>query len=219
VGTVESSITVAKSAARRVDARRILQRSGAYRFVAALLRPRQATIFAHEYVRARPGDRILDIGCGPGDLLTSLPVGIHYVGFDKSEPYVRAARARFGDRGTFFCRTVDRAVVNELGAAEFDLVVAHGVLHHLDDFQADEVFALARSALKPGGRFVTADGCYVSGQSRIARYFLDRDRGAHVRTEPAYRLLAARYFVSVESHVRHDTSRVPYTIVYLVCSV
>lgn len=210
--------TTERSAARRVDPRRILELPGAYRFVAALLRPRQATIFAHEYVRARPGERILDIGCGPGDLLAELPAGIHYVGFDKSEPYVRAARARFGDRGTFFCRTVDRAVVDELGAGSFDLVIAHGVLHHLDDAEADEFFALARSALRFGGRVITADGCYVSGQSRIARYLLARDRGAHVRTEAAYRLLAARHFASVESHVRHDTSRVPYTIVYLMCS-
>ncbi len=49
----------------------------------------------------------------------------------------------------------------------------------------------------------------------MARYLLARDRGADVRTEQAYRVLAARRF---RSDVRHDTSRVPYTIVYLVCS-
>lgn len=204
--------------ASRVDPRRILELPGAYRFVAALLRPRQAPIFASEYVRARPGDRILDIGCGPGDLLAELPAATEYVGFDKSEAYVRAARARFGARGTFFCRTVDRAVVNELGAGSFDLVIAHGLLHHLDDAEADEFFVLARTALAPGGRLITADGCYVAGQSRMARYLLSRDRGAHVRTEQAYRMLAARRFPSVVSDIRHDTSRVPYTIVYLVCS-
>jgi len=218
VRPAHGSVTTPKGTIWRVDPRRILALPGAYRFVAALLRPRQAPIFAHEYVRARPGDRILDVGCGPGTLLAELPAGIYYVGFDKSEPYVRAARARFGDRGSFFCRTVDRSVVDELGAGSFDLVIAHGVLHHLDDAEADEFFVLARRALTPGGRLITADGCYVAGQSRMARYLLARDRGAHVRTEEAYRVLAARRFGSVTSDIRHDTSRVPYTIVYLVCS-
>jgi SAM-dependent methyltransferase len=135
--------------ARRLDPRRVLELPSMYRLLAALTRPRQASIFAREYVRARAGDRVLDIGSGPGDLLTELPRGIEYVGFDLSEPYVRAARARFGDRGTFFCRAVDGGVVDSLGAASFDLVVSHGVLHHLDDSQADEFFALARAALRP----------------------------------------------------------------------
>ena len=202
----------------RLDPRRLLALPAVYRFVAALLRPRQAVIFAREYVRARPGDRLLDIGCGPADLLAELPHGIDYVGIDMSEPYLRAARARFGDRGRFYRRTVDRTAIAELGAASFDLVVSHGVLHHLDDREADEFFALARAALRPGGRLVTADGCYVAGQSRIARYLLARDRGAHVRTEDAYRRLAAPHFAAVVSDIRHDTSRVPYTIVYLVCT-
>ena len=35
--------------------------------------------------------------------------------------------------------------------AQYDLVLAIGVLHHLDDEQAEEFLNLARSALKPGG--------------------------------------------------------------------
>lgn len=204
--------------ARRLDPRRILELPSMYRLLAALTRPRQASIFAREYVRARAGDRVLDIGSGPGDLLTELPLGIEYVGFDLSEPYIRAARARFGDRGTFFCRTVDRSVVESLGPASFDLVVSHGVLHHLDDSQAEEFFALARAALRPAGRLVTADGCYVRGQSRIARHLLSRDRGGHVRREESYRRLAAHHFGSVVSDIRFDTSRLPYTMIYLVCT-
>ncbi len=46
---------------------------------------------------------------------------------------------------------------------------------------------LARAALRPGGRLVTADGCYLDGQSRIARLLLKMDRGRHVRTEAGVR--------------------------------
>jgi SAM-dependent methyltransferase len=205
--------------ARRLDPSRVLALPAFYRLMGiAVGRTRQWRIFARDYVRARPGDRVLDVGCGPADLVDELPAGIDYVGFDTSERYVRAAHRRFGDRGRFFARAVDQATVEELGARSFDIVVAHGLLHHLDDAHALALFELARAALRPGGRLVTADGCFVSGQSRFVRWVLTRDRGAYVRTESAYLQLASARFRSVTSAVRNDSAWVPYTTVYLVCS-
>ena len=166
---------------------------------------------------AQPGDRILDIGCGPADVLAELPDGIDYVGFDQSEHYIDSARQRHGARGQFFPGIVDLALVDRLGAASFDIVIAHGLLHHLDDREATEFFSLARAALRPGGRLVTADGCYLAGQSRIARLLLQMDRGRHVRTEAEYVALASQSFAAPAAFVRHDSAYVPYTQVYLVC--
>ena len=64
---------------------------------------------------------------------------------------------------------------------------------------------------------VTADGCYVPDQSPVARYILSRDRGPYVRTRDAYLALATRSFTEVSSDIRHDTYRVPYTMVFLEC--
>lgn len=174
-------------------------------------------LFARDYVVAQPGDRILDIGCGPAEVLSVLPVGVHYVGFDQSERYIDSARRQFGARGEFFTGKVDLAHIDRLGAASFDLVIAHGVIHHLDDREATEFFALARAALRPSGRLVTADGCYAVGQSRIARLLLSMDRGRYVRTEDGYVELASQSFAKPTAVVRHDISTVPYTMVYMVC--
>jgi SAM-dependent methyltransferase len=189
-----------------------------YSWFSALVYPQQREVFATDYVRARHGDRLLDIGCGPADLLAFLPQGVEYVGFDASPGYVRSAVRRFGDRGRFHCSPVDRGIVDALGPASFDLVVAHGLLHHLDDRQAQEFFALARAALRPGGRLITADGCYVPGQSRLARLALSLDRGRHVRTRESYVQLAQRTFAEVVADIRDDTFRIPYTIIFLQCS-
>jgi SAM-dependent methyltransferase len=170
--------------------------------------------YAREYLRAQPGQRVLDIGCGTGDILEVLPA-VEYWGYDASAEYIERARARFGTRGTFTCRAVDESL--PVAAAGFDLVIAHGLLHHLDDAAAATLFRIARRALKPGGRLVTYDGCFVEGQSPLARLFLRLDRGKHVRTREAYEALARRQFGEVRAFVRHDLLRIPYTHLIMEC--
>jgi len=201
----------------RLDPRRLLDLPIVFRWLYAVVGSREWRIFAEEYVRARAEDRVLDVGCGPADVVAVLPRDIEYTGIDVNERYVRAAERRFAARGRFFCRALDRGLVAELGPGRFDIVVAHGLVHHLDDGEAAEFFALARTALRAGGRLVTADGCYAADQSPAARYLLSRDRGRHVRTRNAYVALAARSFSDVSSHLRHDTYRVPYTMIFLEC--
>ena len=197
---------------------RVLGVPALYRLLGTMLgRTRQWRIFARDYVCAQPGDRILDVGCGPADVLTELPAGIDYIGFDQSEHYIDSARQRHGARGQFFTGYVDLAHIDHLSAASFDIVIAHGVLHHLDDREATELFALARAALRPGGRLVTADVCYLAGQPLIARLLLKMDRGRHVRTEAGYVNLASQSFATPAAVVRHDSSYIPYTTVYLIC--
>ena len=50
---------------------------------------------AREFARPRPGDKVLDIGCGPGDILEVLS-DVEYVGLDLSPEYIESAKeARF----------------------------------------------------------------------------------------------------------------------------
>jgi SAM-dependent methyltransferase len=96
-------------------------------------------------------------------------------------------------------------------------VIAHGVLHHLDDDQARTLFRVARRALKPGGRLVTYDGCFTPDQSAAARFVVSLDRGRHVRTREAYERLARGEFSEVRTFVRHDLVRIPYTHLIMEC--
>jgi SAM-dependent methyltransferase len=169
-----------------------------------------------EYVKPAPSDKILDIGCGPADVLNYLPA-VNYTGLDISPEYIRSARERFGSRGRFFCGDVGLATI-EGEQGTFDLVLATGVIHHLDDAQAAKLFNLARRALRPTGRLVTFDGCYVTEQSRIARWLLANDRGKFVRSREAYLRLASERFSKVEPHIRHDLLRMPYTHLIMRCS-
>lgn len=168
-----------------------------------------------EHVQPVAGEKVLDIGCGPGDILEFLR-DVNYTGFDVSPAYIAAAKKRFGDRGRFWCGDVGFAAI-EQECGTFNLVLATGVLHHLDDDRARKLFELARLALRPEGRLVTYDGCYVPGQSRLARWMLSRDRGRFIRSREEYLRLASAVFPRVEARVRHDMLRIPYTHLILRC--
>jgi SAM-dependent methyltransferase len=172
-------------------------------------------IYLADYVKPAGGDKILDIGCGPADVLNYLPT-VNYTGLDISPEYICSAKKRFGSRGRFCCGDLGLAAI-EGEQGTFDLVLATGVIHHLDDAQAARLFDMARLALRPTGRLVTYDGCYVPQQSRIARWMLASDRGKFVRTREDYLRLALTRFSKVEPHLRHDLLRVPYTHLIMRC--
>ncbi len=175
---------------------------------------RVKTELVTRYARVSRGDRVLDIGCGTGRTLAYLPE-VDYLGFDPSAAYIEAARRSYGDRGTFVCAGVHDVRLEDFPRADVALAVA--VLHHLDDDAASRLFQLASSRLVPGGRLVTLDAVIAPAQSRVARFLIDRDRGRNVRTEDGYAALARRVFPHVQSAVRHDMLRVPYTHVILTC--
>jgi hypothetical protein len=155
------------------------------------------------------------LAAAPPTIVAELPDGVEYFGFDMNPKYIESARMRFGHRATFHCQAVSPQFRG--GPARFDIAMANGVLHHLDDAQALDLLMLARDSLEEGGRLVTLDGCYISNQSSIARLLLKMDRGKHVRAPEAYVALARRAFGTVVPHVRQDLLRIPYTHLIMQC--
>lgn len=129
----------------------------------------------------RPGERILDLGCGDGVLTRRLvDLGCDVAAIDSSAAQIEAARALGLD-----------AHVMDGGAlpfrAEFDAVFSNAVLHWIK--RADPMIASVHRSLKAGGRFVAecgGDGCVqkvrtalvealdrrgIDGEARVPWYF------------------------------------------------
>jgi cyclopropane fatty-acyl-phospholipid synthase-like methyltransferase len=174
---------------------------------------RSRQIFVREHVRPEAGQRLLDIGCGTGEMVPFL-AGVDYVGFDESSEYVRAAQARY-PAASFSCDRIE-SYVSSLEA--YDLAMASGVLHHLNDEQALELLRLAHASLRPGGRLITLDGCYAKGQSTVSRWLLARDRGRYVRSREEYLRLMGAVFSEVNAVLRDDLLRIPYTHLIAECA-
>lgn len=103
-----------------------------------------------EWLAARPGETILDLGCGDGVLTADLKAaGVAVTGVDSSPDFVKAARGRGVDAHLMDGQslTFDNA---------FDAVFSNAALHWMTDGAA--VIDGVWRALKPGGRFVAEFG-------------------------------------------------------------
>lgn len=197
------------------DIRRILSFPQIYQLLQNLVRSeKHLKSYVENHIKIKQGDMVLDIGCGPADILNYLP-DVTYVGFDLSQKYIDEATKKFGNRGSFFCQEVSKTKISD--ESSYDIVLANNCLHHLNDKEALDLFELALFVLKPGGRLVTCDGCKVKNDNLISRLMLALDRGKFVRTQDAYTALASKVFSNVQSYIRNDLSNIPIAGIIMEC--
>jgi SAM-dependent methyltransferase len=198
----------------RAGAHALLERAGFYDLSQRLLRSKTApTDLVDGLLRPSPEARILDLGCGTARILDSLPPTVDYLGCDAEPAYVEAAKRRHGDRARF--RHLDVERLSELGERGFDLILAKGLLHHLDDRVAANLYAAARPLLREGGTLVTLDPLRVPGQGLANRTLLALDRGRHIRAEADYLALLGSGWEIRERRVLDGRLRFPYRHFFL----
>jgi len=159
-----------------------------------------------EEAELKPGERVLDVGCGPAYYLDRLP-DVEYHGFDTSPAYIEYARKRYGDRGQFRCEILTQEHLADL--PRFDAVLLFGVLHHMSDAECVTLLDLAARGLADGGRVISVDPTLHPGQGRVSRWMSENDRGEHVRTPEGFDTLAKGSFGTVRSEILDKVSRVP----------
>lgn len=169
--------------------------------------------FVVENIQPVAGMAVLDVGCGPGHILSYFPP-VDYWGFDISPPYIAYAKNHYSDRGKFFCKFLSNDDLTAM--PKFDIVILLGVLHHLDNSEAKDLISLAHHSLKQNGRLVTIDACIAPNQNPLARFLISKDRGQNVREEAGYRRLVADLFPDAHLNIRHR-KWIPYTHCIMEC--
>jgi 2-polyprenyl-3-methyl-5-hydroxy-6-metoxy-1,4-benzoquinol methylase len=173
---------------------------------------------AENYWRLKGGEKVVDVGCGPGVIFNSLPKGITYLGFDISERYIRKAQELYGTQATFLVSSVGELLKKpDERFKNADLVICNGLLHHLSDEESLEVLHFAYMALKPGGRLVCEEPSFLIKQHWPSRFVMGLDRGNHVRNEREWKALVGQVFKTFTTDISTAQTYIPYVHIIIEC--
>ena len=144
-----------------------------------------------EFARVLPGERALDVATGTGNTARSLSeAGAEVVGLDVSLGMLAQAKSQDGP-ARFVRGSAERIPFAD---ASFDLVTARHAPHHFRDVPA--FLREVRRVLRPGGRFVMADGVSPSAEAQpwfdLWQRLRDPSHGTN-RTVEEWRDLASEF--------------------------
>ena len=158
--------------------------------------------------------KILDIGCGPAEVLETLPQ-CEYYGFDIDRRSINYAKKKYNKKKYhFFCKKFNNREIKNLPT--FDYVIFFGILHHLSNKEIHNLIKLCKKKMKKKSKLLTGDPVLIKSQNFIARNLILNDRGKNVRGSNEYLKLLKTHFKGVKSKITHQTF-VPYTWFSAVC--
>lgn len=126
---------------------------------------------------ARPGMRLLDVGCGWGSMAihAAATYDAHVVGVTLSHEQAELARKRVAVEGLSDLVEIRQSDYRDLRGERFDAISSIGMFEHVGAKRAAEYFGTMRALLRPEGRMLnhaisSIGGSVMTGRSFVGRY-------------------------------------------------
>lgn len=125
-----------------------------------------------ELAGIQPGDQVLDVACGTGNLTQTAqkyagPAG-KATGIDASPEMIEEAKKKAARAGSGAAFQLGLAEKLDFPDGTFDVVISRLAIHHLPDDLKRRAFAEILRVLKPGGRVLIAD--FVQPGNRVMNH-------------------------------------------------
>lgn len=161
------------------------------------------------------GIKVLDLGCGPGTS-THFFRKEDYLGIDIDAAYINAAKSRY-PAYSFECIDFTSLTIqsNLVPSGGFDLILAYGLMHHLDDTLCKQFFKKSHELLQPNGCIICFDGCIYPNQLKRKSFIVKADRGKHIRTPDELTTISEQAGFNCISTIEEDSLLIPYSLLAL----
>ena len=159
--------------------------------------------------------KILDIGCGPAQILEHIPK-CDYYGYDIDRRSIQYAKKKYYQKNYhFYCKKFNKTELKKL--PKFDFIIFFGILHHLSNKEVHEILKLCKKLMKKNSKILTEDPILLENQNVFAKFLIKKDRGLNVRDKQEYINLLKKHFKKIKNKVTHQYF-IPYTWFTTVCS-
>ena len=159
--------------------------------------------------------KILDIGCGPAQIIEHLPQ-CDYYGYDIDQRSIQYAKKKYYQKNFhFYCKKFNKTELKKL--PKFDFIIFFGILHHLSNKEVYEILKLCKKIMKKNSKLLTEDPILLENQNVFAKFLIKKDRGLNVRDKQEYINLLKKHFKKIKNKVTHQYF-IPYTWFTTVCS-
>jgi cyclopropane-fatty-acyl-phospholipid synthase len=167
----------------------------------------QADKFEHicRKLRLKPGERLLDIGCGWGGLVVyaAKRFGVEATGINLSQPQIDFARGWINEAGLEDRARIELLDYRDIDPSKpYDKIVSVGMVEHVGRKKLDEYFHAAYRALRPGGLFLNhAIATHRKGPDTwFERTFLQRGKFLHGYVFPDGELVRINEMLRAAEH-------------------
>jgi len=132
-------------------------------FVSLVMLGRAATFRRHtaDLAHLQSGERVLDVGCGTGDLTLAIEKQVgpngKVVGIDAASEMITYARQKATRLGSVADFRVEPVEALSFADHTFDVVISSLAFHHFPAPLKEQALVEIRRVLKPGGRVLIVD--------------------------------------------------------------
>jgi 2-polyprenyl-3-methyl-5-hydroxy-6-metoxy-1,4-benzoquinol methylase len=158
--------------------------------------------------------KVLDIGCGPAEILNYIPKAIYH-GYDIDSRSIAYAKKKYRSKNHhFYCKHFNKSDLSKL--PKFDFIILFGVLHHLSNKEIKNILNLCKKKMTKKSKLLTEDPILIKDQNLIANFLIKKDRGLNVRYKNDYKNLMKPHFKNINSKITHQFF-IPYTWFSMIC--